>query len=311
MQLVFAGTPDFAATALKALLANGHQIVGVYSQPDRPSGRGRKLIPSPVKQVALENILPIYQPESLKLADAQAELRALAPDLMVVAAYGLILPRAVLDIPRYGCLNIHASLLPRWRGAAPIQRAIAAGDAESGITIMQMAEGLDTGDILYKSATAIEPTDTGGSLHDRLAVMGGEAIVDAIKQLEAGTLTPEPQDDLQACYAHKLNKNDGHIDWTGAAVSIDRQIRAFNPYPGSYTDFDKERIRIHEATVLPVATGQKPGTVLARARTGIDIACGEGALRIERLQLAGSRPQSVADLINGGKALLLPGQELH
>lgn len=311
MRLVFAGTPDFAATALRALLAYGHQIVGVYSQPDRPSGRGRKLIPSPVKQLALEQKLPVYQPESLRSTDAQAELKALAPDLMVVAAYGLILPRAVLDTPRYGCLNIHASLLPRWRGAAPIQRAIAAGDTESGITIMQMAEGLDTGDMLYKSTTTIAPTDTGGSLHDRLAEMGGDAIVAAIKGLEAGTLTPEPQDDRQACYAHKLTKHDGHIDWSRPAREIDRQIRAFNPYPGSFTDLDQERIRIHQGTVLPINSGQKPGTVLARARTGIDIACGEGALRVERLQLSGSRPQSVSDLINGGKALLLPGQELH
>ncbi len=311
MRLVFAGTPDFAATALRALLANGHQIVGVYSQPDRPSGRGRKLIPSPVKQVALEQALPVYQPESLRSTDTQAELRALDPDLMVVAAYGLILPRAVLDIPHYGCLNIHASLLPRWRGAAPIQRAIAAGDTKSGITIMQMADGLDTGDMLYKSATPIAPTDTGGSLHDRLAEMGGEAIVEAIKRLEAGTLTPELQDDEQACYAHKLTKHDGHIDWSRPALEIDRQIRAFNPYPGSYTDLDQQRIRIHQASLVPLTGGQKPGTVLARARTGIEIVCGEGALRVERLQLAGSRPQSVTDLINGGKALLLPGQELQ
>lgn len=297
--------------ALRALLADGHQIVGVYSQPDRPSGRGRKLIPSPVKQAALEQALPVYQPESLNSTDAQAELKALDPDLMVVAAYGLILPRAVLDLPHYGCLNIHASLLPRWRGAAPIQRAIAAGDTESGITIMQMADGLDTGDVLYKSATPIEPTDTGGSVHDRLAEMGGEAIVEAIKRLETGTLTPEPQDDEQACYAHKLTKHDGHIDWSRPALEIDRKIRAFNPYPGSYTDLGQARIRIHQASVVPLTGGQKPGTVLARARTGIEIACGEGALRVERLQLAGSRPQSVTDLINGGKALLLPGQELQ
>lgn len=268
-------------------------------------------MPSPVKQVALQQALPVYQPESLRSTDAQAELKALDPDLMVVAAYGLLLPRAVLDIPRYGCLNIHASLLPRWRGAAPIQRAIAAGDTETGITIMQMAEGLDTGDMFYKSATPIAPADTGGSLHDRLAEMGGEAIVEAIKRLEAGTLNPEPQDDEQACYAHKLSKHDGHIDWSRSALEIGRQIRAFNPYPGSYTDLGQERIRIYQATVVPLAGGNKPGTVLARARTGIEVACGEGALLVERLQLAGSRPQSVTDLINGGKALLLPGQELQ
>jgi methionyl-tRNA formyltransferase len=310
VRLVFAGTPDFAATALKSLLQTDHQIVGVYSQPDRPSGRGRKLVPSPVKQVALDADIPVFQPDTLKTPEAQAQLQALDADVMIVAAYGLILPRAVLDIPRHGCLNIHASLLPRWRGAAPIQRAIAAGDRETGITIMQMDAGLDTGDMLLKSATPIEASDTGGSLHDRLAVMGGQAIVDALKALETGTLTTEPQNNQKACYAQKLTKEEGHIDWTEDASSINRTIRAFTPWPGTYTDAGNLRVRIHAAEVIDITSDRHPGTVADRTRDGIDVACGLDLLRITRLQLPGSRAQSVSDLINGGKAILLPGQEL-
>jgi methionyl-tRNA formyltransferase len=310
VRLVFAGTPDFAATALRSLLETDHEVVAVYSQPDRPSGRGRKLTPSPVKQVALDAGIPVFQPESLKTPEAQAQLQALNADVMIVAAYGLILPQAILDTPRYGCLNIHASLLPRWRGAAPIQRAIAAGDRETGITIMQMAAGLDTGDMLVKVATPIEESDTGGSLHDRLADMGGQAIVDALDRLEAGTLNPEPQNDDQACYAHKLSKDEGHIDWTEDATAINRRIRAFNPWPGTYTDADDLRIRIHAAEVIDITSDRHPGTVINRSRDGIDIACGLDVLRVTRLQLSGSRPQSASDLINGGKDILQPGQEL-
>lgn len=311
MRVVFAGTPDFAATALQSLIVAGYEIAGVYSQPDRPAGRGRKLTPSPVKQVALDAGLPVFQPESLKIPEAQAELTALAPDVMVVAAYGLILPPAILAIPRHGCLNIHASLLPRWRGAAPIQRAIAAGDSETGITIMQMDRGLDTGDMLLKVATPITPEDTGGSLHDRLAELSGDAIVDALARLAEGTLSAEPQDDSQACYAHKLAKEEGHIDWNRPALAIERQIRAFSPWPGSYTDLDGQRIRIHQARALSDGTAKPAGTVLARERTGVEVACGEGVLRIAQLQLPGARAQTAGDLINGGKPLLLPGQELH
>lgn len=311
MRLVFAGTPDFAATALKALIAAGHTIVAVYSQPDRPAGRGRKRQPSPVKQVALDAGIPVFQPESLKSEAAQQQLAGLQPDVMVVAAYGLILPRAVLDIPTRGCLNIHASLLPRWRGAAPIQRAIAAGDSETGITIMQMNEGLDTGAMLLKSVTAIEDQDTGGSLHDRLADLGGQAIVKALELLAKGELRGEAQNDDQACYARKLSKDEGHIDWNRDAADIERLIRAFNPWPGTYTDLDDLRIRIHEAQVIGINSGKASGTVLARDRQGIDVACGQDTLRITRLQLPGSRAQSVNDLINGGKALLMPGQELR
>lgn len=311
MRLVFAGTPDFAASALSALLQAGHKIVGVYSQPDRPAGRGRKLSPGPVKQVALDAGIPVFQPASLRTEETQAELVALNADVMVVAAYGLILPEAVLALPRHGCLNIHASLLPRWRGAAPIQRAIAAGDDKTGITIMQMDAGLDTGAMLLQVATPITATDTGGSVHDRLAAMGGEAIVDALKQLAAGTLAAEAQNNDEACYAHKLSKEEGRIDWNRPASDIDRQIRAFNTWPGSYTDLDKQRIRLHEVAVIPLSDDVKPGTIVRRDRDGIDVKCGEGGLRIVQLQLPGSRVQTVNDLINGGKPLLLVSEELH
>ncbi|GGC66911.1 methionyl-tRNA formyltransferase [Marinobacter halophilus] len=311
MRIVFAGTPDFAAIALKALLGAGHNVVGVYSQPDRPAGRGRKLMLSPVKQVALDADIPVFQPASLKPEDAQQELAALRPDVMIVAAYGLILPKAVLDIPCHGCLNIHASLLPRWRGAAPIQRAIAAGDADTGITIMQMDVGLDTGDMLLKVATPINPDDTGGTLHDRLADLGGEAIVEALAKLAGGKLAGESQNDDDACYAHKLSKEDGHIDWTRSAPEIERLIRAFNPWPGTFTDLGEQRIRIHQARAVAQESDQAPGTVLCREREGIDVACGTGSLRITSVQLPGTRALSVSDLINGGKPVLMPEQELH
>ena len=309
MRIVFAGTPDFAATALKALLEAGYNLVGVYSQPDRPAGRGRKLMPSPVKQVALDAGIPVFQPVSLKPEDAQRELAALKPDVMIVAAYGLILPKAVLNIPTHGCLNIHASLLPRWRGAAPIQRAIAAGDAETGITIMQM--DLDTGDMLLKTSTPIHADDTGGSLHDRLADMGGKAIVEALVQLANSELAPEPQNDADANYAHKLSKEEGHIDWSRSAIEIERLIRAFNPWPGTFTDLGEQRIRLHQATALDQSSDKLPGTVISREREGVEVACGTGTLKVTSVQLPGSKAQSISDLINGGKQVLLPGQELN
>jgi len=311
VRIVFAGTPDFAATALKALLEAGYNLVGVYSQPDRPAGRGRKLMPSPVKQVALDAGIPVFQPVSLKSEDAQQELAALKPDVMIVAAYGLILPKAVLDIPTHGCLNIHASLLPRWRGAAPIQRSIAAGDAETGITIMQMDEGLDTGDMLLKTGTPIHADDTGGSLHDRLADMGGKAIVEALVQLANSELAPEPQNDADANYAHKLSKEEGHIDWSRSAIEIERLIRAFNPWPGTFTDLGEQRIRLHQASALDQSSDKLPGTVISRERDGAEVACGNGTLTITSVQLPGSKAQSISDLINGGKQVLLPGQELN
>ena len=319
MRIVFAGTPDFAATALKALFAANYNVVGVYSQPDRPAGRGRKLLPGPVKQAALDAGIAVFQPDNFKTEDARQQLADLQPDVMIVAAYGLILPASVLSIPVHGCLNIHASLLPRWRGAAPIQRAIAAGDSESGITIMQMDEGLDTGAMLLKLSTPIHREDTGGSLHDRLADLGGEAIVTALQLLEQNTLQPEPQNSEQACYAHKLAKQEGQVDWHSDALSIERLIRAFNPWPGTFTDLGDQRIRLHLAQEHeqkhkqdPGSDNDNPGTVLARQREGIDIACGKGSvLRVSQVQLPGARAQSVNDLINGGKQILLPGQELQ
>ncbi|MFL1404771.1 methionyl-tRNA formyltransferase [Marinobacter sp. M1N3S26] len=311
MRIVFAGTPDFAAVALRALLATDHEIVAVYTQPDRRSGRGRKQQFGPVKQTAVDADIPVFQPVSLKDDAEQQALRGLKPDVMVVAAYGLILPQAVLDIPRLGCLNIHASLLPRWRGAAPIHRAIEAGDAETGITIMQMAAGLDTGDMLLKQRTPIHDDDTGGSLHDRLADMGGQAIVEALAALDTRGLDAEPQNDSQASYAHKLSKDEAHIDWRSDAHDIARKVRAFNPWPGTDGELDGERIRIHEAFAVNDTGDQPPGTVLARERAGIDIACGTGILRVTRVQLPGTRAMSVSDLINGGKPVLMPGQVLH
>jgi methionyl-tRNA formyltransferase len=253
----------------------------------------------------------VYQPVSLKPEEAQQELASLQPDVMIVAAYGLILPKAVLNIPTHGCLNIHASLLPRWRGAAPIQRAIAAGDAETGITIMQMDEGLDTGDMLLKLGTPINADDTGGSLHDRLAEMGGKAIVQALERLANNDLTGEVQNEAEANYAHKLSKEEGHIDWSQNAQEIERLIRAFNPWPGTFTDLGEQRIRIHQASALKQGSDKGPGTVIARGRDGVDVACGNGTLRITSVQLPGSKAQSINDLINGGKQVLLPGQELN
>lgn len=311
MRIVFAGTPDFAAASLSALIEAGHEILAVYTQPDRPAGRGRKARRGPVSQLAHDHGLRIEQPESLRDAEAQATLRELAPDVMVVAAYGLILPQSVLDIPDHGCLNVHASLLPRWRGAAPIQWAIAAGDSETGISIMQMDAGLDTGDVLSRHRLTIADDETGGSLHDRLARLGGEAVTAALYELAHGVPEPEPQDDHRASYARKLERSDGRIDWQGSAQSLARRIRAFNPWPMAHTTVEDEAVRILFAEpVNTEVTDAEPGTVLEREPYGALVQCGEGVLRITRVQLPGGRPQSVRDLINGGRPVLLPGQRL-
>ena len=296
LRIVFAGTPEFAAEHLKALLDTPHQIIAVYSQPDRPAGRGQKLTPSPVKQLAVEHGIPVYQPQTLRDPAAQAELAALKPDLMVVVAYGLILPQVVLDTPHLGCINSHASLLPRWRGAAPIQRAVQAGDAESGVTVMQMEAGLDTGPMLLKVSTPIAEDDTGGSLHDRLAQLGPQAVIQAISGLAAGNLVGEVQDDSLATYAHKLNKDEARLDWSRPAVELMRLVRAFNPWPICHSTLNGEVLKVHAAE-LGEGSGA-PGTILAADKSGLTLACGQGALRLTRLQLPGGKALNFSDLYN-------------
>ena len=299
LKIIFAGTPDFAAAALSALIKSEHEIVAVYTQPDRPAGRGRKLRASPVKEVALEHDIPVLQPENLKEAETQDVLRAFNADVMVVAAYGLILPQIVLDIPRLGCLNIHASLLPRWRGAAPIQRAIAAGDKESGITIMQMNAGLDTGDILKLFACPITKEDSGGDLHDRLAIIGADAIVEVLKELDGDTLIPTVQDDSLATYAHKLDKKEAIIDWHSPAAEIEQLVRAFNPWPVAFTYLNDKTLRIWQALAFTENSELEAGTVISCDKNGIDISCGEGTLRLLKLQPSGSKAMDVASFMNG------------
>ncbi|PQA42363.1 methionyl-tRNA formyltransferase [Amnimonas aquatica] len=310
LRIVFAGTPDFAAESLRALLQGHHDVIAVYTQPDRPAGRGRGLKASPVKELALVHDLPVFQPASLRDADAQAELAALKPDLMVVAAYGLILPQAVLDAPRLGCINVHASLLPRWRGAAPIQRAILAGDRETGITIMQMNAGLDTGAMLYKAPCPISQRDTGASLHDRLTLLGGDAllaVVDALRDDEP--LTAEAQDDAQATYAAKLSKEEALIDWQLPADQLDRRIRAFNAVPVAHTLLAGQPVRVWQARALDSEVSvETPGTVLRADKHGLAVAAGEGSvLLLETLQLAGGKALPVAQLLNSRRDELQPG----
>ncbi|MCG6976033.1 MAG: methionyl-tRNA formyltransferase [Acidiferrobacterales bacterium] len=297
MRLIFAGTPDFAVPCLEALIAAGHDIAAIYTQPDRPAGRGRKLQPGPVKVCALNHHLPVYQPETLK--NEAEQLKAFNADAMIVVAYGLILPASILTIPKFGCLNVHASLLPRWRGAAPIQRAIEAGDSETGVTIMQMDAGLDTGDMLLKTSTPILPDDTGGSLHDRLTTLGAEALVSALAKLESGELTAEPQDESMATYARKLEKAEGAIDWRQPADLLARKIRAFEPWPGSSCVWGERKLRLRQVTAMDAPINKAPGTVVRADSDGIVVATGSGQLRIERLQLAGGKPQSVREFLNG------------
>jgi methionyl-tRNA formyltransferase len=297
LRIAFAGTPDFAVPALEALIAAGHEIVGVWTQPDRPAGRGRKLAASPVKQHALQLGLPVQQPESLRNVEAQTAVRNAEPDVMVVVAYGLLLPRSVLKIPRFGCLNIHASLLPRWRGAAPIQRAILAGDAETGVTIMQMDAGLDTGDMLATHRIPIHANDTAQTLHDRLAVLGAEAIVEVLAHITQ--LQPVAQDQTGATYASKLTREEALIDWNRPAAELERGVRAYNPWPVAHTFWNGQSLRIWEAQMLQLTANLAPGSVIASGADGIDVVTGQGVLRITRLQAAGGRILSAADFSHG------------
>jgi methionyl-tRNA formyltransferase len=297
MRVVFAGSPDFSVPTLRALLESGHTIAGVYTQPDRPAGRGRKLRPGPVKQLARQHGLPVFQPPSLKPEQARRELAALEPDLMVVIAYGLILPPPVLDLPRLGCVNLHASLLPRWRGAAPIQRAILAGDAETGVCLMQMEAGLDTGPVLAETRTRIADSDTAGSLHDRLSRLAAELLVGHLDDLEAGRLRPVTQDDARATYADKLDKSEARIDWNRDAAALERQVRAFNPWPVAQTLYRGEVLRVWDARAVPCSTAL-PGAIVGAGKEGIDVASGKGCLRLLQVQLPGGKALSAGDFLN-------------
>ncbi len=308
LRVIFAGTPEFAARALAALIDSRHEVIAVYTQPDRPSGRGRKLKASPVKQLALESHLPVYQPADFKSPQALADLGALDADVMVVAAYGLLLPPTVLETPPRGCLNIHASLLPRWRGAAPIQRAILAGDRETGVTIMQMDEGLDTGAMLLKRTCPITDTTSAASLHEQLASLGAQAIVEALDRLDE--LEPEAQNDSQATYARKLSKEEGRLDWRRDAAELHRQIRAFNPVPVAYTEVAGQNLRIRDASLQQADVTAQPGTVIAASKQGIDVACGQGVLRLLNLQPPGKKAMDVAAFYNGYADLLPVGTRL-
>lgn len=297
LRIAFAGTPEFALAALAALAASPHRVVGVWTQPDRPAGRGRKLSPSPVKQRALELALPVHQPESLKPEETKQAIRDSQPDVMVVVAYGLILPKSVLGIPRYGCLNIHASLLPRWRGAAPIQRALLAGDAETGISIMQMDRGLDTGDVLKEVRTPVALDDTAQTLHDRLAPLGAKALLEVLAALPQVERRHQPETGVS--YAHKLSKDEARLDWARSAEELARCVRGYNPWPVAYTFYDDAPLRLWRAVPLTLEVGDAPGTVLAAGKEGLDVATGKGVLRVLELQPAGGRVLAAADFARG------------
>lgn len=319
LRIIFAGTPAFAASHLRALLDwPDAEVIAVYSQPDRPAGRGKKLAASPVKELALQHNLPVYQPLTLRNADAQAELHALDADIMIVVAYGLILPTAVLTTPRLGCVNVHGSILPRWRGAAPIQRAIEAGDAETGVTIMQMDEGLDTGDMLNIVRCKIDDDETAGSLLNKLADIGAPALIATLEQLAANNAHPEKQNDALTCYAAKINKEEVALDWQRTAAVLDRQIRAFNPSPIAHATIDGERVKIYRARpetkvnaggpFIPGQDSSIPGKIVSADKSGIVVGCGENSsLRIFDLQLPNGKILNAAEVLNGRANLFKPG----
>ena len=302
LNLIFAGTPEFGLPCLNALFTSRHALKAVYTQPDRPAGRGRHLQASAIKQWAVSKHIPVYQPINFKSDTACEELAALQPDLMIVIAYGLILPKRVLDIPRLGCVNVHASLLPRWRGASPIQQAILAGDTESGVTVMKMDEGMDTGAMLQKITCSINATDTAGSLHDKLACLSVEPLLQMIDLLaqQRAPLTHQPEHGVT--YAKKINKSDACIDWHISAEKIDRQIRAFNPWPIAYTKLGEDSLRVYQARAVADSVHHCPGTILSIDKQGILVATGEGSLLLEKIQFPGSKAMTVADWLNAGKA---------
>lgn len=310
LRIIFAGTPDFAARHLDALLSSEHQIVGVFTQPDRPAGRGKKLMPSPVKVLAEANNIPVFQPASLRQAENQQLVADLNADVMVVVAYGLILPKAVLVMPRLGCINVHGSLLPRWRGAAPIQRSLWAGDAQTGVTIMQMDVGLDTGAMLHKLDCAIEAEDTSATLYDKLAGLGPQGLLDTLQQLASGTAQPEIQDESLATYAEKLSKEEARIDWSLSAAQLERCIRAFNPWPMSWLEIEGQPLKVWAASVIETPTDAPPGTILSVGKQGIQVVTGEGILNLESIQPAGKKAMSAQDLLNSRREWFEPGTVL-
>lgn len=317
LNIIFAGTPEFSAPCLQALLDSQHSVIAVLTQPDKPAGRGQKLTQSPIKQLAIAHHIPVLQPITLRDADIQQALRDLIADVMIVAAYGLILPQAVLDMPRYGCINVHASLLPRWRGASPIQSSILHGDKQTGVTIMQMARGMDTGDMLHKAFTDINDNDTAETLHDRLSIMGAQALMETLDHIDA--LTPEKQDETLVTLAPKILKQDALIDWNQSARAIDCKIRAFNPWPIAFSHLDAHIIRIFKSSVVndqssPILDGAQlnfptnPGTITHADKHGIVIATQENFIRLEQLQLPGGKVLNAADLLHSKQALFKPGK---
>jgi len=310
LNIIFAGTPDFAANHLQALIAADFNVVAVYSQPDRPAGRGKKLTASAVKEVALANDIAVYQPENFKQSESIEQLAALDADLMIVVAYGLILPNSVLTTPRLGCLNVHGSLLPRWRGAAPFQRAIWAGDKETGVTIMQMDEGLDTGDMLKKVSCPIDAGETSASLYAKVAEQAPAVLIETIKQLQAGQLTAQKQDENAATYAKKLSKAEALIDWNDQAEFIDRCIRAFNPWPISYFKWAGQVIKVHKATLVDKVSTATAGTILEVDKKGIQVATGQGVINLEVIQLAGKKAMPVQDVLNSRRELFTVSSNL-
>lgn len=306
LKIIFAGTPDFAAQHLEALIGSDHQVIGVFTQPDRPAGRGKKLMPSPVKVLAEAHDIPVYQPASLRPLENQQLVADLNADVMVVVAYGLLLPAAVLDMPKYGCFNVHGSLLPAWRGAAPIQRALWAGDNETGITIMQMDVGLDTGDMLYKLSCPITAEDTSATLYSKLAQLGPQGLLCTLTLLTQQKLEPIKQNDELATYAHKLSKEEAKLNWSLPAIALERCIRAFNPWPFSYFTLGEHNIKVWQASVLEGNRGT-PGTLLAADKSGIQVATAEGVLNLQVLQPAGKKAMPAQDLLNSRQEWFIPG----
>lgn len=310
LRIIFAGTPDFAARHLDALLSSGHEVVGVFTQPDRPAGRGNKLTPSPVKILAEQHSIPVFQPKSLRPEENQAMVQALNADVMVVVAYGLILPQPVLSMPRLGCINVHGSLLPLWRGAAPIQRALWAGDSETGVTIMQMDVGLDTGAMLHKISCPILPQDTSATLYDKLAELGPRGLLETLEQLADGSAVAETQNDALATYAEKLSKEEARLNWQLSAEQLERCIRAFNPWPVSYFIVDEQPVKVWKAEVIAKAHGPQPGTIIQADKQGIQVATADGILNIQELQPAGKKVMAAQDLLNSRREWFVPGNTL-